>query len=61
MLTLEEVREALLDRRIDMVAEATGLHYSTVREIRANIQKNPSYKAIKALSDYLEGRENEPT
>ena len=61
MLTLEEVREALLDRRIDMVAEATGLHYSTVREIRTNIQKNPSYKAIKALSDYLEGRENEPT
>lgn len=54
MMTLEEVREQLLDRRIDMVADATGLHYSTVCEVRSGKNENPSYKTVKALSDYFE-------
>ena len=59
MMTLEEVREQLLDRRIDMVADATGLHYSTVCEVRSGKNENPSYKTVKALSDYFEGKNND--
>lgn len=58
MMTLEQIRDALLDRRIDMVAEATGLHYNTVRDVRSNTNANPSYRVIKALSDYFEGKED---
>jgi len=53
MLTLDQIRKALRDRRLAKVAQATGLHYNTVREIRDNPNANPTYKVIKALSDYL--------
>lgn len=53
MLTLDQIREALRDRRLTKVAEATGLHYNTLREVRDNPNANPTYKVIKALSDYL--------
>jgi len=54
MMTLESIRKALKDRRVSMVAEATGLHYNTVRDVRDNDRANPTYKVVKALSDYLE-------
>lgn len=53
MLTLDQIRAALRDRRLAKVAEATGLHYNTIREIRDSPDANPTYKVIKALSDYL--------
>lgn len=53
MLTLDQIRAALQDRRLFKVAEATGLHYNTIREIRDNPNANPTYKVIRALSDYL--------
>lgn len=53
MLTLEQIKEALRDRRPTRVAEATGLHLNTVRDIRDNPKANPTYKVLKALSDYL--------
>ncbi len=56
MMTLESIREALKDRRVSMVAEATGLHYNTVRDLRDNENANPTYKVLKALSDYLESK-----
>jgi hypothetical protein len=58
MMTIEAIRLALRDRRISMVAEATGLHYNTIRGVRDNEDANPSYKVLKALSDYLEGSAN---
>lgn len=54
-MTIEEIRLALRDRRISMIAEATGLHYNTIKAVRDNEGANPSYKVLKALSDYLEG------
>ncbi len=57
MLTLEQIREALRDRMPARVAEATGLHYNTIREVRDNPEANPTYKVLKALSDYLMQRE----
>ena len=56
MLDLDEIREQLLDRRIDIVASETGLGYNTVREVRSGQQDNPTYKTIKALSDYFENK-----
>lgn len=55
MMTLEQIRAALQDRRVSMIARATGLHYNTVRDVRDNDEANPTYKVLKALSDYLEG------
>lgn len=57
MLTLEQIRNALQDRMPAKVAEATGLHYNTIREVRDNPEANPTYKVLKALSDYLTRRE----
>ena len=56
-MDLKQVREQLLDRRIDIVASETGLGYTTVCEIRNGTQKNPRYNTLKALSDYFEGKE----
>jgi hypothetical protein len=53
MLTLDEVRRRLKDRRLPVVAEATGIHTNTLREVRDNPLANPTYKVFKLLNDYL--------
>jgi len=58
MLTIEQIRLALRDRRISMVAAATGLHHNTIRNLRDSRTNNPKYKVIKALSDYFEETKN---
>jgi DNA-binding phage protein len=52
MLTLDQVRERLQDRKITVVAEATGLHLQTLYDIRHG-RANPVYSTVKKLSDYL--------
>lgn len=59
MLDLIQIREQLIDRRIDIVASETGLGYTTIREVRNGTQQDPRYRTVKALSDYLEGKTNE--
>jgi len=56
MMSLEEVREALKDRMPRKVAEATGLHYNTIRQIRDDLGANPTYNVMQKLSDYLQSR-----
>jgi len=59
MLTLDEIREGLKDRRLLVVAEATGIHANTLMEVRDNPLANPTYKVFKLLNDYLaEWRKN---
>jgi hypothetical protein len=53
MMTLEQIRQALSDRMPIKVAEATGLHYNTIRQVRDNPNANPTHKVLQALSDYL--------
>lgn len=55
MMTLDQIREALKDRRPLMVAQATGLHPNTVMRIRDGQNTNPSYEVVAALSKYLQG------
>lgn len=56
MLTLEQIRHALQDRRPKAVAQATGLHYNTVRKVRDAAAANPTHRVMAALSDYLQRR-----
>lgn len=58
MLTVEQMKEKLADRNLEVVAERTGLSRQTLSHIRTGKLTNPSYKTIKALSDYLEGTNN---
>lgn len=58
MLTIDKIREMLLDRRLSMIAEATGIHYATIQAIRNGKVTNPSYDTAKVLSDYLTGENN---
>lgn len=55
-MTLEKVREALQDRRIDAVAKATGLSKDAISDIRNGNSTNPRYQTVQRLVDYLEGR-----
>jgi len=53
MLTLEQIRDQLQDRRLTIVAERTKLHPNTLRDIRNNPDCNPSHRVLLALSEYL--------
>lgn len=55
MMTIEEIRQALNDRKLTAVADATGLHYQTVWRVANG--SGASYDTIKTLSDYLQGKE----
>jgi len=54
-MTYREIQDALKDRRIKAVAEASGLHRQTVREIRDG-KANPTARTLDKLRVYLEGR-----
>lgn len=56
MMTLDEIIEALADRKPGVVAEATGLSYDTVWRVAAGKTKRVSYETAKVLSDYLSGK-----
>lgn len=56
MMTIEEIKQQLSDRRVDVVSQATGVHYNTVYKIKTGKNINPTYNVIKALSDYFEGQ-----
>jgi predicted transcriptional regulator len=55
MMTLDEIRRSLDDRILNVVAEKTGLHRNTIASIKSGKIANPTYYAMKRLSDYLEG------
>lgn len=54
-MKLEDIRGLLKDRRVSIVAKATGIHFNTIREVRDNQDANPTYKVMMKLTDYLEG------
>lgn len=54
MLTLEQIRERLKDRRLYMVAKEIGVSYPTLLAISRGESKNPSYRIIQLICDYLE-------
>jgi hypothetical protein len=56
MMTLDQVREVLQDRKLKVVAQGSGLAYDTVRRVAAGSNKSVSYEVVKKLSDYLEAK-----
>ena len=52
-MTLEQIRSALADRKVAVVARATKIHPNTIRNILKDIEANPTHRVVKALSDYL--------
>jgi DNA-binding phage protein len=54
MMTLDQVREALKDRKIAMVSEATGLSRQYLYNLMLGKTPNPSYDAVFRVVEYLE-------
>ena len=59
MMTLEEIKWRLKDRRKDVVSEATGVSRKTLWAIESGRMLNPTYRVVKTLSDYLTEGESE--
>ncbi len=55
-MTLDQIIRALADRRLAVVADATGLTRETLRRIRDGKAKKPAHETVRKLSDYLEGQ-----
>lgn len=56
MMTLHQIKRLLADRKLTLVASATGIHRNTLAEIRDNPEANPSHKTLAALSDYFKSQ-----
>lgn len=50
---MARIRAALADRKLSKVAEATGLHENTVRNIAKGRGGNPTMATIEKLTVYL--------
>jgi len=53
MLTIEQIRAGLKDRKLRVVSKETGIHYNTIYMVASGKHDNPGYQVIKKLSDYL--------
>lgn len=53
MEQIKKIKEALEDRRLDKVSEATGVAYNTVRQIKNDPHANPTKATIERLASYL--------
>lgn len=55
-MTLEQISEALTDRRLSVVARATGLTRETIRRFRDGKAQKPEHETVRRLVAYFEGR-----
>jgi transcriptional regulator with XRE-family HTH domain len=55
MLTVDDIKRLLSDRRLDVVSKATQISRNTLAAIRDGKNENPSYITLRRLSDYLTG------
>lgn len=60
MLTIDEIRIRLRDRRSGVVAKACGVSVATISTLRAGTNINPRYRLYAALSEYLSDHVSEP-
>jgi len=57
-MTLDEIREALKDRRVPMVAQAIGVHHQTIYNILNKPDYDPQHSTVEKLRDYLSPKAN---
>jgi len=55
-MQLEQIREQLKDRLPSRVAEATGLHVNTIRNIRDGVSSKPGFEVVEKIRQYLEAQ-----
>lgn len=55
MMTLEQIKAALSDRKLREVSTRTGLSYGTIYKMSKG-EGNPTYDVLKKVSDYLEAK-----
>lgn len=53
LLTLEEIQKLLVDRRLYVVAKATGLTYPTIRKLATGTGKNYTYDTMTKITKYF--------
>lgn len=53
MLTVDEIRALMADRKVTKVASEIGVHAQTIYTLLKDRHGNPKLSTIKALSDYL--------
>ena len=52
-MTLEEIRARLKDRRVGMVADAIGVHRSTIYTMKKDPHHIPTRRVAEKLAEYL--------
>lgn len=55
MLTLQQASDALKDRKLAVVAQATGLHVNTLWSIREGRADDCRVSTLVALTEYFSG------
>lgn len=55
MLTVEEIKQKLEDRNVQVVARKTGIHFNTIHRLQHGSTR-PSYATLERLSEYLEAK-----
>jgi len=53
MLTLDQIKAALEDRKLSTVAKKSGVSRQTIWRIMSGKSQKISYESVKSLSDYL--------
>lgn len=56
MMTLDQIKAMLQDRRLDVVSKATSIHRNTLAAIRDGKNANPTHTVLRKLSDYFTGQ-----
>lgn len=59
MLTLEQIKARLIDRKIAKVSVDTGLPERTITRIRDGVTVNPDYSTLLTISNYFENQDRE--
>lgn len=56
MLTLQQIQDKLKDRRLRVIAQDIGVSYPTLLSIAQGKSKNPSYRIVQLICEYLESK-----
>jgi len=54
MLSLDEIQERLKDRRLTVMSKEIGISYPTLLSIAQGKAKNPSYRIVQLICEYLD-------
>lgn len=58
-MQLESLQQALKQYSTAEISYKSGISIATIDQIKNGIRKNPSYKTITALADFLEKKKDE--